>query len=263
MKYCIIIILNKIFGGKLMKKAFKFLSAILAALTVMSASSVTFAAPQNGESSTSKKILKYGLIGAGITAATTLTAVGAYKIFGEKVIEINRKEDFEKIKNCKNTITKAIVNVEVIPPHAFEDCKNLKEVDLRGAGIIGYCAFHNCSSLKTVKNTSRLMTVGTYVFSNCPLLEELDLSKVQLVFELAFSNCPRLKKINLSNLLYIWIGNFITEKDLSSREVDYKSIMISDCPVEELILPKDHISGYFIFSRNYGLKFKPFGEQNQ
>ena len=232
---------------KSMKKHFKLLSFVLAALTFMSASSVTFAAPQNIGPSTSKKILKYGLIGAGITTATVLTAVGAYKIFGGKVIEINSEEDFKKIENCKNTITKAIVNVEVVPAYAFKDCKNLKEVDLRGAGVIGYCAFQNCSSLKTVKNTSRLGMVGTYAFFNCPLLEELDLSNVQFVYELAFSNCPRLKKINLSHLYEIRMGELFTQKELSYPEINHKSIMIRNCPVEELILPEDFIPRFYIF----------------
>ena len=232
---------------KSMKKHFKLLSFVLAALTFMSASSVTFAAPQNSGPSTCKKILKYGLIGAGITTATVLTAVGAYKIFGGKVIEINSEEDFKKIENCKNTITKAIVNVENIPAYAFKDCKNLKEVDLRGAGVIGYCAFQNCSSLKTVKNTSRLGMVGTYAFFNCPLLEELDLSNVQFVYELAFSNCPRLKKINLSHLYEIRMGELFTQKELSYPEINHESIMIRNCPVEELILPEDFIPRFYIF----------------
>ena len=232
---------------KSMKKHFKLLSFVLAALTFMSASSVTFAASQNSKPSTSKKILKYGLIGTGVTAATVLTAVGAYKIFGEKVIEINSEEDFEQIENCKNTITKAIVNVENVPEYAFKDCKNLKEVDLRGAGIIGYCAFQNCSSLKTVKNTSHLGIVGTYAFCDCPLLEELDLSNVQFVYESAFFNCPRLKKINLSNLYEIRIGRLVTQKELSYPENTHESVMIRNCPVEELILPEDFIPRFYIF----------------
>ena len=230
-----------------MKKLFKLLSSVLAALTALSASSATFAAPQNSRPSTSKKILKYGLIGTGVTAATVLTAVGAYKIFGEKVIEINSEEDFKKIENCRDTITKAIINVKIIPEYAFKDCKNLKEVDLRGAGIIGYCAFQNCSSLKTVKNTSRLGIVGTYAFCDCPLLEELDLSSVQFVYESAFFNCPRLKKINLSHLYQIRIGRLVTQKELSYPENTHKSIMIRNCPVEELILPEDFIPRFYIF----------------
>ena len=115
-----------------MKTPFKLLSLVLAALTFMSASSITFATPQNNSKAlVYKKALKYGLISAGVTAATALTAVGAYKLFSpkheEKVIEINSEEDFEQIKNCRDTITKAIVRVETIPECAFRDCINLKE----------------------------------------------------------------------------------------------------------------------------------------
>ena len=183
-----------------MKKHFKLLSLVLAALTFMSASSVTFAAPQNSKPSTSKKILKYGLIGTGITTATVLTAVGAYKIFGGKVIEINSEEDFKKINNCKDTITKAIINVKIIPEYAFKDCKNLKEVEFNAVKHVDNAAFLRCESLKTVKNLSGVDFIGEYAFSGCLSLKEIDLSSVMFIQTAAFWGCKSLDKIDLSSL---------------------------------------------------------------
>ena len=183
-----------------MKKHLKLLSLVLAALAALSASSVTFAAPQNGESSTSKKILKHGLIGIGITTAATLTAVGAYKIFGGKVIEINSERDFKQIENCKDTITKAIINVKIIPEYAFKDCKNLKEVEFNAVKHVDNAAFLRCESLKTVKNLSGVDFIGEYAFSGCLSLKEIDLSSVMFIQTAAFWGCKSLDKIDLSSL---------------------------------------------------------------
>ena len=223
-----------------MKKHFRLLSFVLAALTFMSASSVTFAAPQNSKPSTSKKILKYGLIGTGITTATVLTAVGAYKIFGEKVIEINSEEDFKKIENCKNTITKAIVNVENIPVRAFAFCKNLKEVDLAGVKSIQHLAFWNCHKLEILKNSSKVELIDMMAFTNCFSLKNIDLPGVKEVAQCAFHNCTSLERINLPNLETIALLALFGKWQNFTKADSYRSSITYYCPsLKEVNLPKN------------------------
>ncbi len=223
-----------------MKKHFKLLSLVLAALTFMSASSVTFAAPQNSKPSTSKKILKYGLIGTGITTATVLTAVGAYKIFGGKVIEINSEEDFKKINNCRETITKAIVNVENIPVRAFAFCKNLKEVDLAGVKSIQHLAFWNCHKLEILKNSSKVELIDMMAFTNCFSLKNIDLPGVKEVAQCAFHNCTSLERINLPNLETIALLALFGKWQNFTKADSYRSSITYYCPsLKEVNLPKN------------------------
>ena len=223
-----------------MKKHFRLLSFVLAALAALSASSVTFAAPQNSKPSTSKKILKYGLIGTGITTATVLTAVGAYKIFGEKVIEINSEEDFKKIENCKNTITKAIVNVENIPVRAFAFCKNLKEVDLAGVKSIQHLAFWNCHKLEILKNSSKVELIDMMAFTNCFSLKNIDLPGVKEVAQCAFHNCTSLERINLPNLETIALLALFGKWQNFTKADSYRSSITYYCPsLKEVNLPKN------------------------
>ena len=184
-----------------MKKQFKLLSSILAALSVMSASSITFAAPKiNIKVPVYKKVFKYGIISAGVTAAAALTAVGAYKILNEKTIEINSEKDFEQIKKCRNTVTKAIINIEEIPPNAFEYCSNLKEVDLHGVKSIGSEAFISCLKLTTVKNTSDVENIGEFAFCNCVALKKIDFPNVSKIKACTFFRCTSLNKISLPSV---------------------------------------------------------------
>ena len=239
-----------------MKKHFRLLSFVLAALTFMSASSVTFAAPQNSGPSTSKKILKYGLTGAGVTATAILVAIGAYKIFGPKAnenevesesetgdeieIEINSEEDFKKIENCKNTITKAIVNVENIPVRAFAFCKNLKEVDLAGVKSIQHLAFWNCHKLEILKNSSKVELIDMMAFTNCFSLKNIDLPGVKEVAQCAFHNCTSLERINLPNLETIALLALFGKWQNFTKADSYRSSITYYCPsLKEVNLPKN------------------------
>lgn len=247
-----------------MKKSFKLLSLVLASLTIMSTSSSAFAAPNsnNKVTSTCKKVLKYGLIGAGATAATLLTAAGAYKLFsskpaeteaepesesesnGKTEIEINSEEDFEQIKNCKDTLVKAKVNVYTIPPFAFNFCTKLKEVDLSGVKFIKQLAFFNCHELETVTNSSNVEFIGTCAFSSCPAIRELNFPGVKTVNHYTFYYCNSLKTINLANIerVALPISYNLTEHDSYISEIVYK------CPsLEEMILPENikNIDHYF------------------
>ena len=233
-----------------MKKSFKLLSLVLSALTVISASSAAFAAPNSNSkvTSTCKKVLKYGLIGAGATAATLLTAAGAYKFFSSKTaeteIEINSEEDFEKIKNCKDTLIKAKVNVDTIPPFAFNFCTKLKEVDLSGVKVIKRLAFFNCHELETVNNSSNVEFIGTCAFSSCPAIRELNFPGVKTVNYHTFFCCKSLKTINLANIegVALPINYNLTEHD------SYISEIVFGCPLlEKMILPENtkNIGHYF------------------
>ena len=245
-----------------MKKSFKLLSLVLASLTIASASSSAFATPNshNKVTSTCKKVLKYSLIGAGATAAALLTAAGAYKLFSSKTaetepeaehesngkteIEINSEEDFEQIKNCRDTLIKAKVNVDTIPLFAFNFCTKLKEVDLSGVKVIKKLAFFNCHELETVNNSSNVEFIGTCAFSSCPAIRELNFPGVRTVNYHTFFCCKSLKTINLANIerVALPINYDLTEHD------SYISEIVFGCPLlEEMILPENikNIDHYF------------------
>lgn len=186
-----------------MKKPFRLLPSVLAALTIISTSSVTFAA-----SFSCKKVLKYGLIGSGITTLAALTAIGAHKLLDEKTIEINSEEDFEQIQNCRDTITKVIINVKIIPEYAFKNCIKLKEVELNEVNCIRNNAFLNCKSLKNVRNSSSVETIEKYAFSDCSSLKASDFSGVKHIQEGAFYGCKSLNNVNLSSIKDIGAFSF-------------------------------------------------------
>ena len=241
---------------KSMKKHFKLLSFVLAALTFMSASSVTFAASQNSKPSTCKKILKYGLTGAGVTATAILVAIGAYKIFGPKAnknevesesetgdeveIEINCEEDFEQIQYCRNNLIKATVNVENIPKNAFENCKKLKEVDLAGVKSIGRLAFCNCKKLEILRNSSTVEIVHTMTFFKCSALKIVDLPGVKMASECMFFECPSLEKINLPNVKTVEVLYALGKWQNFTEADSYRSSIIYKCPsLKEVNLPEN------------------------
>lgn len=223
-----------------MKKSFKLLSSVLACLTIISTSSVTFAAPFSY-----KKVLKYGLIGGGITTVATLTAIGTYKILNEKIIEINSEEDFEQIQNCRDTITKAVVNVKIIPEYAFKNCTKLKEAELNEVNCIGNNAFINCKSLKNVKNSSSVETIEKYAFSDCSSLKGSDFSGVKNIQEGAFYGCKSLSKIDLSSIETIGAFSFSGCTSLQNVTLPKKSVNFENSILLQTYKTKTQIKFYY------------------
>ena len=123
----------------------------------------------------------------------------------------------QKITNC--------------PQNAFENCKNLVELDLSGIrqipGVtyfgnmgIGDGAFRGCENLTNVimpVSVGRL-DIGQEAFKNCISLETIDLSPVGTFYMRAFENCKKLKKIEISDFGTSQIGTYIYNGAFSGCE---------------------------------------------
>ena len=114
----------------------------------------------------------------------------------------------QKISNC--------------PQSAFENCKNLTELDLSGIRKIpgavyfgnmgiGECAFRGCENLTKVvlPVTVGRLDIGQEAFKNCINLETIDVSPVGTFYMRAFENCKKLKKIEISDFGTTQIGTCI------------------------------------------------------
>lgn len=77
-------------------------------------------------------------------------------------------------KNC--TFIRSIelpATVVTIEDSAFENCSNLKTVNLDGVKSIGRSAFEACTALKTVELSSEVAEIGISAFDGCTSLSEL------------------------------------------------------------------------------------------
>lgn len=189
-----------------MKKSFKLLSTVLAALTIASISPAAFATPRYKKSSNFENAVAYGVFGTVITAVAIFTGIEIYNVLSQEdddtpneVIIINSENDFKKIKDHKNEIVKVIVNVENIPQNTFENCPKLIEADLPQVETIGMCSFAGCKKLKKV-NAPKLTTVCAGAFINCEELEDFDLENVSKIGINAFGGCKKLSFMDLINV---------------------------------------------------------------
>lgn len=86
--------------------------------------------------------------------------------------------------------------------YAFENCKDLEEVELpKSIKIIQDCAFNYCSNLKTVNfaNDCMLSTISSKVFKSCYDLQSIVIpSKVVSIENEAFIDCKGLQSVEIS-----------------------------------------------------------------
>lgn len=101
--------------------------------------------------------------------------------------------------------------------HAFQDCKNLKEVVLNeGLVEIGKYAFYCCTSLESISFPSTMRRIGMYAFSDCSKLEEIVLNEgIKKIDSHSFNECKSLSSIHIpSTLKCIGGGVFKSCSDL-------------------------------------------------
>ena len=83
-----------------------------------------------------------------------------------------------------------LVQVRVIGEHAFDGCRSLERVDIRGAVKIGDFAFSRCLGLVCARLPQELYSVPDGLFHKCPRLSSVNLSKgLRSVGSYAFSGC--------------------------------------------------------------------------
>lgn len=123
---------------------------------------------------------------------------------------------------CRTNITEIDLppSIESIKYNAFAECKNLKEIVMRGVHIIGEYAFYNCVSLKDVKFSPLLKEIKTGVFLGCESLETIFLpDSLNVLGNDVFSGCTNLKNVRLGNNLTT-IGGFAFDQCEALQVID-------------------------------------------
>ncbi|MBF7096257.1 leucine-rich repeat domain-containing protein [Alkalibacter mobilis] len=95
------------------------------------------------------------------------------------------------------------LKVVKISPRAFENCSELKEVELpEFLKEIGDWAFAGCTKLRKVTFKGHIGKIGANAFYGCEALEEIHLpSTIKIIEKAAFSRCISLKKVTLPDQL--------------------------------------------------------------
>ena len=67
-------------------------------------------------------------------------------------------------------------NIQIIKNFAFDDCQDLKEVNIKGnnLSIIGMSAFRGCVNLEKINFPKSLRAIDTHAFDICRPLEEIN-----------------------------------------------------------------------------------------
>lgn len=91
---------------------------------------------------------------------------------------------YKAAANC--TFIKSITlpsTVKTIDAEAFEDCSNLKAINLEGVESIGRSAFEDCTALDKVLLTEKTIEIGEYAFYGCNALTELTVPFLGTAYE--------------------------------------------------------------------------------
>lgn len=105
---------------------------------------------------------------------------------------------------ASNLISVTVPNtVERIEEYAFENCKNLKNVNFENGSKLEYVmdgAFEGCSSLESIVLPASLNVVGCWMFAGCTNLKSVSFESDSSCFYVglhAFEDCESLEYINL------------------------------------------------------------------
>lgn len=97
----------------------------------------------------------------------------------------------------------------------FENCTNLKTVNLYNTTDIGSRAFLNCKNLQNV-SISKATNIGTNSFLNCKKLKKINLANTKKIESQAFANCSNLQSVNIPKVKDIGVKSFISCTKLST-----------------------------------------------
>ena len=159
---------------------------------------------------------------------SSITSFGSYAFASSAIEELdlsNLEYLFLNAGAFANSSIKQFISPTKIanyPQSAFENCKNLTQLDLTGLrqvpGVIyfgdfgiGSAAFRGCENLNQVllPVTVGRIEIGQEAFKNCTSLETIDLSPAGTIYMRAFENCTSLKKIEVSDFGKNQIGTYI------------------------------------------------------
>lgn len=113
----------------------------------------------------------------------------------------------ECFKGCEVLENVIINDAEIINSYAFENCVNLKSLNVSNVKEInGEKSFSGCVSLQEFI-APKIEKIGARAFENCALLAHFDFSNVKSVNDYAFYGCSSLNDVELTSLEEI--GNYV------------------------------------------------------
>lgn len=105
-------------------------------------------------------------------------------------------DDYEGIKEC--IIPKF---VDIIEKNAFRDVTSLERVDIKsGVKIIGEYAFDQCSELRTI-NLENIESIENFAFYKCGEIRHTNLSSIKDIGEKAFMLCKKLESVKFNGYI--------------------------------------------------------------
>ena len=111
-------------------------------------------------------------------------------------------------------------SIQNVGDHAFENCKNLKTVNLATMINYGTHVFNNCTSLSEVYGIELLEVVEDYMFANTAI-ESLAFNCDVVIDEGAFSNNTKLANVTFNGTATLGEGAFANCSKLSSVSTNY------------------------------------------
>lgn len=113
---------------------------------------------------------------------------------------------------CKGIKTVDASNVRTFGKSVFKDCTKLSSVVFNpiNTNCIGVDAFNGCTSLKTMKNSNKVLSVLDGAFEFCSDLTDANLSSATYIGVNAFKMCNALSSIDVGNAVKIGDGAFNT-----------------------------------------------------
>lgn len=124
-------------------------------------------------------------------------------------------------------------NIRKIGNSAFENCVNLKSVNLSKVRSIGDSAFKN-TSIKIIVFPESLKEVGDDAFGDCSNLEKVLLNSTVKFKSSVFSNCSSINYFDVPNLDLLIKSKF---KDPASNPLFYtKKIFVNNTEIKEIAI---------------------------
>ena len=165
------------------------------------------------------------------------------------------KSAFENCLNLKNINLESIVHIEA---EAFKNCASLETIDLKQINTIDGNAFEKCSSLYTATIEGTLYSLSHKVFLQCENLKNVTLHQyAEAIGDSCFEDCYSLEEIKLPESLMTFPRNLF-KNCINLRSVDMSNTnskvsishdIFENCQkLETVILPDglDYIYSGFI-----------------
>lgn len=135
-----------------------------------------------------------------VTFSPYVTAIGKYLFYNSATLETLVFEGdpvavgLRSFQGCGKLAT--VGKVKSVDQSSFQDCKNLKSIEITDDDIIGPTAFYGCSSLESVTLPYKLTAITNTAFANCTALKEVSFPfNVETINPFAFNGCTALEKV--------------------------------------------------------------------